>query len=127
MVTQVIDPIRVPSINLSQAEMAEMEELIEQGALPKDFLERHFKAVEDNVFGADHKKDKRGDPIEQGIGSPSNMTRNCVEAYRKYGKHVDEPDVFKATLERMEADLKTCDARRKVEAEKARGKRRKAA
>lgn len=126
MVATPIDPIRVPTLSLSESELSDIEALIEQGALPKDFLDRHFEAVENNVFGFDHKKDKHGEPIEQGIGSPSNMTRNCVEAYRKYGK--DEPkEKYEATLARMEADLAKCDERRKAAGVRGRGKRRKAA
>ena len=51
MVQSVIDPFRIPSINQSPAEIAEMEAAIEAGALPKDFLKRHIDAVDANVFG----------------------------------------------------------------------------
>lgn len=121
MVAAVIDPIRVPTITMSQAELAEMEELIETGQLPRDFIEKHFRAVQANVFGHDHKTDRHGNPIEQGIGSPGNMTRNCVEAYRKYGKGEDG---YTEHLALMEKQLKECDARRAAERAKAKSKKR---
>lgn len=132
MVAQVIDPIRVPTLNLSEAEIAEMEELIAQGQLPKDFIERHFEAVEKNVFGHDVKHDRHGNPIEQGIGSPGNMTKNCVDAYKKYcnpeNPKASDPDPnFKENLARMTALLEECDKKRKAAVEKNRSKRRKPA
>jgi hypothetical protein len=134
MVTTPIDPMRVPSINLSEQELDEMQELIAQGALPKDFIERHFEAVENNVFGFDHKKDRKGNPIEQGIGSPGNMTKNCVDAYKKYcnpdnpkAVEPDPKDIYDATLARLQAELKACDVRRAAAREHNRGKRRKIA
>lgn len=133
MVTTPVDPIRVPTLNLSEEELSDIEMLIETGALPKDFLDRHFEAVEKNVFGHDVKHDKRGDPIEQGIGSAGNMTQNCIAAYKKYcnpdNPKAAEPDtkgVYDATLARMQAQLKECDARRAAARERHRGKRRKA-
>ena len=109
MVDTVIDPIRIPTITLSEAEYADIEALMATGALPKDYLERHFDAVEKNVFGHDHKKDRKGNPIEQGIGSPDNMTRNAVEAYRKYGKGDAN---YEEHLKVLEARLAECDAKR---------------
>lgn len=40
----------------------------------------HFKAEERNVFGHDVKHDKKGNPIEQGIGSPGHETLNHFRA-----------------------------------------------
>jgi hypothetical protein len=34
-----------------------------------------------NTFGVDHKKDKNGKPIEQGVGRANNMSRQCITAY----------------------------------------------
>ena len=121
MVDSVIDPIRVPTINLSQAEMDEIEQLMNAGQLAPDFLERYHEAVEKNVFGFDHKKDEQGNPIEQGVGSAGNQTMNSINAYRKYAKY--EPGFnekeFLANVERMKAELTACN---KVRAA-ARGKR----
>jgi hypothetical protein len=80
MVDSIIDPMR---ISLSQTEIDEIEQLIAAGNLPPDFLDRHKEAVRRNVFGHDHRVDKNGRPIEQGIGSPGNMTRNAIDAYKK--------------------------------------------
>jgi hypothetical protein len=106
MVDSVIDPVRVPSISLSQAEIDEIQQLITDGQLPPDYLDRHKDAVRRNVFGFDHKTDKQGVPIEQGIGSPGNMTQNAVDAYKRFGK--EEPG-FTEHLKRMEADLAACN------------------
>ena len=98
----VIDPIRMPTITLSQSELDEIEAQMAAGALPPDWLDRHYAAVQANVFGHDHKTDKHGCPIEQGRGSASNMTQQSVDAYRKWGK--DEPD-YAENLKRMQAQL----------------------
>lgn len=119
MVTATIDPIRVPTINLSTQELDEIAELIGAGALPKDFLERHFDAVDANVFGVDAPKDRHGQRQEVGLGSPKNQTANSVAAYRKYGK--GEPG-YAEHLARMEKELAACEEQRKT---KAAGVRRK--
>lgn len=112
MVDTPIDPIRVPSINLSMEELDAMQAGIENGSLPKDFMDRHFDAVDRNVFGHDAKKDRKGNYQEQGLGSSKNQTKNSVEAYRKFCK--SEPD-FAENLKRMEAELKDSEARRAAE------------
>jgi hypothetical protein len=106
MVETVIDPIRMPTVTLLQTEMDEIEDLMAQGQLPPDWLERYHVAVAANVFGADHKKDKHGNPIEQGRGAAANMTSQSVEAYKKWGK--DEPG-YAENLKRMEAQLAACN------------------
>lgn len=57
MVDSVIDPMRVPSITLSQAEIDEIQDMIAREVLPADYLERHKEAVRKSVFGHDHKLD----------------------------------------------------------------------
>ena len=84
MVDQVIDPVRVPTINLTLEELELMQVLIDEGKLPRDFIERHFDAVDANVFGVDAPKDKKGYRIEQGRGSPLNMTQQSIDAYKKW-------------------------------------------
>jgi hypothetical protein len=116
MVTTPRDPIRVPTITLSQAELEEIEAEIAAERLPADFLERHYEAVQNNVFGHDHRTDANGRPIEQGRGSAANQTHQSVEAYRKWGK--DEPD-YERNLARMEKQLAACDAERKARAASA--------
>ncbi len=106
-----IDPIRVPTITLSQAEIEEIEAEMAAGQLPPDFLDRHYAAVDANVFGHDHKKDKHGNPIEQGFGAPGNQTRNSINAFKRYAKYdADYSEAtFKETLQRMEAELAASD------------------
>jgi|SRR5271155_2681645 len=118
MVTTPIDPIRVPVITLSQSEIDEIQDEIAAGRLPADFLERCDAARERNVFGFDHKKDRQGNPIEQGRGSAQNQTHQSVEAYRKWGR--DEPD-YERNLSRMEKELVACEAQRKAKAGGRRG------
>jgi hypothetical protein len=95
-------------------ELAEMQDLIDKGELPKSAIKDHFEAEARNVFGADAKK-KGKMYIEQGIGSPGNQTRNSIEAYRKHGK--GEAD-YEANLARMEQELKDSndERRRKLDA-----------
>jgi hypothetical protein len=89
-------------------ELAEMQDLIDQGQLPKNAIKEHFEAEAKNVFGADAKK-VRGHFVEQGIGSPGNQTRNSIEAYRKHGK--GEAD-YEVNLKRMEQELAESQERR---------------
>jgi hypothetical protein len=80
MVTTPIDPRRVPTINLSETELAEMQAEIDAGLLPPDFIERHLDAVDANVFGIDAPRDKNGCRMEQGRGSPRNQTQQSIDA-----------------------------------------------
>lgn len=116
MVETVIDPIKIQPINYSQAEIDDIKAMMESGQLARDYLDRHYDAVEKNVFGHDHKKDKNGEPIEQGIGTPGNMTRNCIDAYIKNQteRRSGPPEAgFDETVKRMEAELAVCEGRRK--------------
>jgi|SRR5271165_909722 len=116
MVQSVIDPVRPISLTLSQREIEELQEQIDLGQLPPDFLDRCEKARQDNVFGIDHKTDRNGVPIEQGRGSPGNQTRQSIEAYRKWC--MNEPNAER-TLARMEKEFAESEARRKAEASTA--------
>lgn len=127
MVDTPFDPIRPPSINQSAEELDLMQAMIDEGKLPKNFMERHFDAVDANVFGVDAPKDRKGFRLEQGIGSPNNQTANSLAAYRKFhgpnGPDPDPPEVFEATEKRMIAELaKTNEAKRaKIPANRRRG------
>lgn len=96
------DKLRPPSINQSIKELEQMQARIDKGDLPPDYIERHFDAVDANVFGFDAPKDKNGQRQEQGLGSPRNQTRQSIEAYKRW--HKDDKD-FQKTLETMEAQL----------------------
>jgi hypothetical protein len=117
MVDAVLDPLRIPSITLSEAEIDEIHELMAAGLLPDDYLERHYAAVRKNVFGVDHKFDAEGNPIEQGFGSAGDQTRNGINAYKKYAKYEADftKEKYEATLKRMEAELVASDKRRAAE------------
>jgi hypothetical protein len=129
MVTPVVDPVRVPSINLTEGELSDIEAMIERGELPKDFLERHYLAVDLNVFGHDAKTDRDGNYIEQGLGSAQNQTMNSIAAYKKYcnpenPKATDPDPNYKENLPRMQAELAECEKARVTTRAKNRAKRR---
>ena len=83
MVATVIDPIKVPSITLSNEELDEIKAGMKSGELPPDFLERHRRAIALNVFGFDAKQDRHGNYIEQGLGAPGFETGNHFAALKK--------------------------------------------
>jgi hypothetical protein len=71
-----------------------------------------------DVYGVDHKKDAKGQPIEQGVGSANNMSRQAIAAYiaeqttRRPGG--PEPG-YEIALAKMEQQFAECQARRKAE------------
>lgn len=91
-------PLKPSVLTLTGEEIDDLDGLIAQGILPPDWIDRCDKARTANVFGHDHKTDRHGAPIEQGIGSTSQMTMNSIEAYKKWCK--DEPD-YERNLARM--------------------------
>jgi hypothetical protein len=115
-----IDATRVPTINLNREEIAEIEIKMAEGKLPKDYLDRHFDAVDANVHGWDAPKDRNGFRLEQGLGSPNNQTANSIAAFVKYhGPDAVEPDPnFAENLKKMQAQLAKSDEVRKVKAAK---------
>ena len=119
--------VRILPVTLSVAELAEWEDMIEQGKLPKDHIDQYFEQLDAAVFGADAPKDRKGQRKEQGLGSPVNQTQQSIDAYKRWcgpGKPNEEPD-FADNLKRMEAELAATNARKKAEAEKnAKGRRR---
>src|SRR5262249_22099977 len=102
MVDAVIDPLKPSPLSLSESELDEIEARIESGELPPTFFEQMRVAREANVFGHDHRKDKYGKPIENGLGSPGNQTRASIDAFKKWCTH--EPD-FERTLARLEKEF----------------------
>lgn len=89
--------------------------------LPKE-VRREIKkeakriALED-VFGVGHKVDKAGNPIEQGVGAPGNITQQHIDAYVK--AQTDSkmrpggPEAgFEEHLAQMRRGLAECNARR---------------
>jgi hypothetical protein len=68
-------------------------------------------AVNQEVFGADYKI-KDGEPVEQGIGAPSRPDPTALEAYRKWGKISDTPEVYAAHLAKLEKQVADARARK---------------
>ncbi len=120
-----LSPNKIPVVSLTQEEIDEAKELIEQGKLPRDYFDQYEAAVEKNVFGHDVKHDRHGNPIEQGIGSAAHPTRNSLEAYKSHQlgrKTPPDPD-FAEQCKRMEAEIAAYDAKQKVKREAAKAKR----
>lgn len=82
MVEAVIDPIRVPVLNLTGDEISEIREQIAAGSLPQDFLQRHEEAKARNVFGHDAIV-RNGKFVEQGLGAKGFETANHFAALKK--------------------------------------------
>ena len=109
-------------VNYSESELAEIEDMIEAGELPKDYLEQHFDAVDANVFGEDAPKDRHGQRKEQGIGSPINMTQGSIDAYIKNQTERSKtgPEKgFEENVARMQKELAATNERKKAEAAKS--------
>jgi hypothetical protein len=91
------------AIHKTAKELAEMQQLIDRGLLPRNAIEEHLENEKKAVFGEDYKTDpKTGQPIEQGKGSKAQPTLQSVEAYRKYGV---KDAAYEANLHQMERDL----------------------
>jgi hypothetical protein len=90
------------AVHLKESELEHMRRQIARGLLPPDAIERHFEDERKAVFGENYKRDANGNPIEQGIGSAANPSRQSIEAYRRYGK--SEP-AFEENLLKMEQQL----------------------
>ena len=113
---------RIMPVNYSLGELAEIEDLIEAGELPKDYLEQHFDAVDANVFGEDAPKDRKGNRKEQGLGSSGNQTQQSIDAYIKNQteRRVGGPEPgFEQHLERMRKELAASEAHRAAQREKS--------
>lgn len=72
-------------------ELDEMRQMIREGKLPADAIEKHFEAEAKNVFGADATKDRKGNFVEQGIGSKGHETANHFAALLKAERDGYEP------------------------------------
>jgi hypothetical protein len=108
-----IDPLRIPVLNLTADEIADAEILIAEGKLPKNWFQLCKEAAARNTFGEGFRRDRQGNPIEMGIGSEFGMTRNSIEAYRRYNSNA--PD-FERQIAKMEKQLVVANERRRAEA-----------
>lgn len=71
------------ALSPTQEEIDTAREEMHPQAFREWFKER--LAVQDRVvFGHDHRRDKKGNPIEQGIGAPGHETENHFRAIGKY-------------------------------------------
>jgi hypothetical protein len=73
------------------------------------------KALVD-VFGEGFRRDKNNKPMEQGIGTPDNMTSSAVDSYEKWGKN--DPN-YNEHLAELKRQLAVCQERRRKEREAA--------
>jgi hypothetical protein len=101
--------MEVSLVSKTADELDEMRAEIAAGTLPPDAIKQYYAEEARNVYGHDFKRDRSGKPIEQGVGSPSNMTRNSIESYKRFCSH--EPE-FEKHVSRMEKQLAEADARR---------------
>jgi hypothetical protein len=90
------------AIHKTAREIAEMQQLIDMGRLPRNAIDEHYENERKAVFGENYKTDRDGNPIEQGKGSKAQPTLQSVEAYRKYGK---SESAYEQNLQQMERDL----------------------
>ena len=100
-------------VTKTSRELAEMQNLINQGLLPKDAIEQHFEHEYRQTFGVDYKVDAEGNPIEQGRGSKAQPTEGSIQAYIKNQterRHGGPEKGFEETLERMRAELAAFNA-----------------
>jgi hypothetical protein len=59
----------------------------------------HLAAEEKIVFGNDFQRDAKGNPVEQGIGSPGRPSLNSLQAIRKY-----EEEAYQAAVAKLWKD-----------------------
>jgi hypothetical protein len=98
-------------VTLTNEEVEKMHSDIAAGKLPPDAWAEHLKGEEKAVFGHDVRHDRKGKPIEVGIGSALQPSHNSVEAYRVWCRN--EPK-YAENLARMEKELAEYEARTKA-------------
>jgi hypothetical protein len=103
-------------VTFTNDEIQNMRDRIASGNLPPTAIADYLKAEEKQVFGVDVQHDKHGRPIEKGIGSASQPSRNSIDAYiatqlnRKAGP---EPG-YESHLAKMEADFAAYQAKQRA-------------
>ena len=110
--------VSVASLKFVEKQLAERK-VESLDMLPKE-LRKQIKAEAkrialSDVFGVGHKLDRSGNPIEQGLGAPGNVTQQHIDAYIK-GQTERNPNGpepgYEENLARMRKDLAACEARR---------------
>jgi hypothetical protein len=82
----------------------------------KRILREARDITNNNVFGVGHKKDRQGNPQEQGLGSFANPTQQSIEAYVKdqTQRRAVPEDGYEANLKAMRARLAEVNATRRA-------------
>jgi hypothetical protein len=81
----------------------------------KQIKQEARQIARNDVFGVGHATDKQGNPIEQGLGSPGNITQQHIDAYIKNQTERSKtgPEAgYEENLARMRKDFAACQARR---------------
>jgi hypothetical protein len=89
--------------------------------LPRDVRKQIKKEARQialkDVFGEGHATDRQGQPLEQGLGSASNITQQHIDAYVKNQteRSASGPEPgYEEHLARMRKDLAACEERRRA-------------
>ncbi len=89
-------------VHMTEEDLADMQNAIDKGQLPRDAIEKHFEAEALNVFGHDAKKVK-GEFVEQGIGSKGHETANHYAAHLKAERvdKIEPPGAYEAAVKEI--------------------------
>lgn len=99
-------------VTFTNDEIQDLRNRVANGSLPPTAIADYLKAEEKAVFGVDVKHDRHGNPIEQGIGSAQQPSRNSIEAYKTFQlTRRGGPEAnYENFLAKMEADLAAFEA-----------------
>jgi hypothetical protein len=81
-------PVDITNVDRRKYALAMIEGDI--AALPPEEREKYHAVQAEYVFGSDHRKDRHGEPIEQGFGAPGHETGNHFAALRKREQQGEE-------------------------------------
>ena len=107
----IIDPLPRWSLGIHRTpgELAEVQQLIDEGKLPKNTMKLIEDAEDAAVYGADAPKDRKGKRIQQGIGSKGHETGNHFAAMKRAEQMgLEEP----GTYNRMVLEIQNRDPKR---------------
>ena len=81
-------PVSITNVDRRKYALAMIEGDIAE--LPPEEREKYHAVQAEYVFGSDHRKDRHGEPIEQGFGAPGHETGNHFAALRKREQNGEE-------------------------------------
>jgi hypothetical protein len=81
-------PVSITNVDRRKYALAMIEGDIAE--LPPEEREKYHAVQAEYVFGSDHRKDRHGEPIEQGFGAPGHETGNHFAALRKREQQGEE-------------------------------------